>query len=283
MKRIAAVLCALCVLCALPALAANYADVFTSFDQRDNWTEAVTIVFNADGVLVNGSGVTVDGTTVFITAPGTYQLSGECANGQVVVQLSKEEKAQLVLSGLTLTCQDSAPLYVLSADKVSLTLAPGSVNTFTDAAVYARPFEKAPRGCICSKDDLTINGSGELVVNGLNNNGIDCGNDLRILSGTVTVTAVKNALKGDDSVAIRDGLITLSAGKDGIKADNDVDAGKGYVYVGGGTVLIDAGDDALQASQDITVSGGSVQVSVSGKTVNSKGTQDIAAGVITQK
>lgn len=283
MKKLISLLLALCLLSAAPALAAAYDDIFTNFDQRDNWTEAVIITFNNDGVLINGSGAAAEGATVRITAPGTYMLSGSCDNGQIVVELSKEDKAQLVLGGLTLTCQDSAPLYVVSADKVSLTLAPGSVNAFTDAAVYTREFEKAPKGCIASRDDLTINGSGELNVTGLNNNGIDCHNDLKIMSGVVNVTAVKNALKGDDSVAIKDGVITLNAGKDGIKADNAEEPGKGYVYIAGGTLEITAGDDAIQAQQDVTVSGGSVAVDADGKTVNSKGTQDVASGVISKK
>ena len=282
MKKLAAILLALC-LTVSSALAASYDDVFTNFDQRDNWTEAVTIAFNGDGVLINGSGAAADGTTVHITAPGTYLLSGACENGQIIVELTKEDKAQLVLGGLTLTCADSAPLYIVSADKVSLTLAPGSVNALTDGAAYPRAFEKAPNACVCSRDDLTINGSGELTVTALNNNGIGCKNDLKILGGTITVTAPKNALKGNDSVAIRDGAITLTAGKDAIKAENADEAGKGYVYICGGTLDITAGDDAIQGQQDVTVTGGSIAVSAEGKTVNSKGTQEIAEGVISKK
>ena len=283
MKKLICLLMALCLLGIPAALAADYSDVFTNFDQRDSWTEAVIITFNDDGVLINGSGAETEGTTVRITAPGIYMLSGSCANGQVIVELSKEDKAQLVLGGLLLTCQDSAPLYVVSADKVSLTLAPGSYNAFTDAAVYTRAFEKAPNACVCSRDDLTINGSGELVVNGLNNNGIGCKNDLKILGGTITVNAPKNALKGNDSVAIKDGTLTLDAGKDGIKSDNADEPGKGYVYIAGGQIEINAGDDAIQAEQDITIAGGSVAVNADGKTINSKGTQDILSGTVTKK
>ena len=282
MKKLAAILLALC-LTVSSALAASYDDVFTNFDQRDNWTEAVTIAFNGDGVLINGSGAAADGATVHITAPGTYLLSGACENGQIIVELTKEDKAQLVLGGLTLTCADSAPLYIVSADKVSLTRAPGSVNALTDGAAYTRAFEKAPNACVCSRDDLTINGSGELTVTALNNNGIGCKNDLKILGGTITVTAPKNALKGNDSVAIRDGAIPLTAGKDAIKAENADEAGKGYVYICGGTLDITAGDDAIQGQQDVTVTGGSIFVSAEGKTVNSKGTQEIAEGVISKK
>lgn len=281
MKKAFAFLLALCLM-VLPALAADYSDVFTNFDTRDNWTEAVTVSFSDEGVLVNGSGAAVDGTIVRISQPGTYMITGACKDGQIIVEVTKEDKVQLVLGGLSLTCLDSAPLYVVSADKVGLTLAPGSENVFTDAA-YTRAFEKMPNACIYSRDDLTINGSGSLTVNGNVNNGIGCSNDLRIVSGSITVTAVKNALKGNDSVAIKDGTITLSAGKDGIKAENADEAGKGYVYVGGGNLDITAGDDAIQGQQDVTVAGGTVSVSAEGKTINSKGTQDVLPTAIVQK
>ena len=282
MKKLVAFMTVLALLCA-GAFAAGYSDVFTKFDQRDSWTEAVTITFSDEGVLVNGSGVSVDGTTVYISAKGTNLLSGSCANGQIVVEVTKEDKVQLVLNGLNLTCADSAPLYVICADKVGLTLAPGSENSFTDAAVYTRVFEKEPNACVCSRDDLSINGTGSLTVTGLNNNGIGTKNDLRIVNGTITVTAVKNALKGNDSVAIKGATIVLDAGKDAIKAENAEDAGKGFVYIESGDITITAGDDAIQGQQDVTIKGGSITVSAEGKTINSKGTQDVAVGVITRK
>ena len=55
------------------------------------------------------------------------------------------------------------------------------------------------------------------------------------------------------------------------------------MYICGGSLQIIAGDDAIQAQQDVTVSGGSVAVDAGGKTINSKGTQEIAVGVITKK
>ena len=283
MKKLFALLLALSLLISLPAFAADYGDVFTSFDQRDTWEAAIAITFAEGGATVGGTGAQADGATVRIASPGTYLLSGECANGQVLVEVSKEDKVQLVFCGLTLTCEDSAPVYVISADKVSITLAEGTVNTLADGVNYTREFEHMPNACIYSRDDLTINGTGELTVTGNFNNGIGTKNDLRIVSGTITVGARKNALKGNDSVAIREGVITLEAGKDGIKAENEEEEGKGYVYIAGGTLMITAGDDAIQAQQDVTITGGEIHVAAKGKTVNSKGTQDVTPGVITKK
>lgn len=263
-----------------PALAATYTDVFTNFDQRDTWEDATTITFADDKVTIDGNGASADGTVVYITAEGSYVLSGSCANGQIIVELDKAEKAQLVLSGLTLTCLDSAPVYVASADKVSLTLVEGTINTFSDGSAYSKKMDKKPTACIYSRDDLTINGKGELVVNANVNNGIGTSNDLKIVSGTVTVTAANNGLKGNDSVAIMDGVVNVTSKDDGIKTENEVDPGKGYIYVEGGQITITCADDAMQATQDITVAGGHINASAGGKTVNCDGSQDILKGTI---
>ncbi len=279
MKKLLSLALSLLLACSLcTALAADYSDVFTNFDLRDSWTAATEITFTDTAVTINGSGAAADGTVVTITAPGVYKLQGSCADGQVLVEIDKAEKAQLVLAGLS-----SAPLYVLSADKVSLTLAPDTVNTFTDGKAYTAAFEKQPNACICSRDDLVINGTGTLNVQGNFNNGIGTKNDLRIAGGVITVSAVKNALKGNDSVAIQNGAITLTAGKDAIKADNEDKPDKGYVYIAGGDIRITAGDDAIQATQDVTITGGALTVTATGKAVNSKGSQDVASGVINGK
>lgn len=264
----------------VPALAAVYTDVFTNFDRRDTWEDATVIEFADDKVTITGNGASADGTIVYITADGSYVISGSCANGQIIVELDKADKAQLVLSGLTLTCLDSAPIYVASADKVSLTLVEGTVNTFSDGKAYTAKMEKKPTACIYSRDDLTINGKGELVVNANVNNGIGTSNDLKIVSGTVTVHAANNGLKGNDSVAIMGGVINVISEDDGIKTENEDEPGKGYIYIEDGKITITCTDDALQATQDITVAGGHLTVSAGGKTVNCDGSQDILSGSI---
>lgn len=263
------------------AQADKYGGVFTAFDQRDTWEKATDIAFNDGHVAITGTGALADGCVVFITEPGTYVLSGTCANGQIVVDVTKEEKVQLVLNGLTLTCADSAPLYVYAADKVSLTLAPGTVNTFADAPAYTAPFDKMPNACVCARDDLTINGQGALVVNAVFNNGIGCKNDLKIISGDITVTAVNNGLKGNDSIAIKGGNIKVDSKDDGIKTDNEAESDKGYIYIAGGNLHITALDDAIQAVSDVTVTGASVTVNCGGRTINCDGTENVDAGCIT--
>jgi len=284
MKKFVSVLLAMIMAAACSvAFAADYPDAFTKYDLNAGWAEAVTVAFSEEGVIVNGSGVAVDGTTVYITTGGVYLLSGTCSNGRIEVEADKKDKVQLVLNGLDLTCADSAPIYVVSADKCKITLADGTVNALTDAAEYTLALDKQPTACVYSKDDLTINGTGSLTVTGNAGNGIGTKNDLTIVSGTITVKAAKNGLKGNDSVSVKDGTIAIDAGNDGIKADTDNKDGKGYVYIAGGTITIIAADDGIQAQTDLTITAGTISVTAESKTVNSKGTQSIATGCIKVK
>ena len=140
---------------------------------------------------VKDAGISVEGNAFVITREGSYELRGDLSNGQIRVAVGKEAKVELILNNFTASCDTSAPLYIESAKMTVIQLAPGSVNSLTDAVQYQfpSPAEDKPNACIYSADDLTIQGSGTLNVNGQYNNGIGCKNDLRIKECTLNVQA----------------------------------------------------------------------------------------------
>ena len=254
-------------------------DQTTSYDKDDT-----TIVFDNSSVKIEGIGASADCAFVTINAAGTYVVSGRSSNGQIMISVQKTEKVRLVLNGLDLTCSKSAPIWVKSADKVVITLAEGTVNYLTDGKTYIYDDQNnEPNACVFSKDDLTINGAGALEITANNNNGIGSKNDLKIVSGTIKISAKKNALKGNDSVSIKDAVIEITKCKDGIKTDNATEAEKGYVYIRSGNITIDASDDAIQATNKVTVEGGSITVSAKSSVINCEGEVKVASGVITEK
>ena len=256
---------------------------YSKFDLRTTYDakKATTIAFTDSDVTVKGSGASSDGTTVMISGEGTYIISGECSDGQIIVEVKDKDKVQLVFNGLTLTSKTKAPLWIKNADKVSITLAEGTVNTLEDTAEYVDANEDGePNACLFSKEDLTINGTGTLNVKGNVNNGITTKNDLKIVSGTINVTAKNHGIRGNDSVSIRNGEITISCGNDGIKASKESRADKGYIYIEGGKISIDAGDDCLQAPLEITVTGGEIKADAGGKVTNCGGVTNIEDGVL---
>jgi hypothetical protein len=229
------------------------------------------------------SAIGVDETAFVITKAGTYEIWGN-ATQQIRVTLDKAEDVTLIFYGFTGTSSTSAPLYIESCNKVNIVLAEGTVNTFTDAEtyVYPDPLTDKPNACIYSSDDMDIEGTGTLIVNGNYNNGIGCKNDLKIESGTITVTAPNNALKGNDSVTVEGGSMTLSGSEDGIKCDAIDRQDKGFILIQAGAVIdIACSDDALQATVSVTVeSGALVTVNAGGDTVNCDGTVNVAQGSV---
>ena len=239
---------------------------------------SVVLTFNGNqlSTSVQDTGITVEGGAFVITRGGSYELKGDLSNGQIKVAVPKTEQVELILNNFTASCNTSAPLYIESADKATIVLAAGSVNTLTDATLYqfANPAEDKPNACIYSSDDMTIKGTGTLNVNGNYNNGIGCKNDLRIKDCTLNVTGVNNILKGNDSVEIENATVKLSGGEDAIKSDTADRTDKGYILITAGSkVEINCIDDAIQATMSITVEAGcSVTGTCGGDALNCPGT-----------
>ena len=164
-----------------------------------------------------------------------------------------------MLDNASISCSDSSPILVRQADKVKVTLAPDSQNTLSDGETYLED-EDNPDAALFSKDDLVVNGSGSLTVNGNYKHGIAGNDDLVITGGTFDITSKSHALRGKDSVSILDGTFTLTSEKDGIQASNTEDSTKGWVKIDGGSFVIRSSGDGIQTETDLTVNGGSFDI-----------------------
>lgn len=222
----------------------------------------VHVALSDSGTTADGDGVSVDGNVVTISAAGTYVLSGELTDGQVVVD-ADGEKVQLVLAGASVSSADSAAVYVKAAKKVFLTLADGTQNTLATTGEYAASDEANIDGAVWTKSDLTVNGAGSLSVSSASGHGIVCKDDLVMVSGNVNVEAAGHAIQAKDSATLTGGEWVLTAGTDGIHcgADEDTSGEKGSVLIAGGSVSITAGSDGVDAAGVLEVDGGDVGVS----------------------
>ena len=229
------------------------------------------------------STVMVSGKIYKIVKAGTYRISGTMEDGQIQVEVGDSDKVTLLLDNFDGKCSDSAVIYVINADKAYIDLEKGSVNTLTDATIYkfANPADDKPNACIYSADDLTIKGGGRLNVYANYNNGIGCKNDIDIKNGSISVKAVKNAIKGNDSVTVRgDAEVVITGAKDGVKTDNLEESGKGFVSITEtAKVVVTCSDDAIQATQNVIITeDASVTVVAASSAVNCDGDTNIADG-----
>lgn len=253
------------------------ADPVVNFTKKDldasySAAKAVKIQLSSEGISAAGSGVQISGNAVRITASGTYLIQGSLPNGQLIVDAGDKDDVQLVLNGVDLTSSGAAALYVNNADKVILTLAPGTVNRIADSSASTSELAAEDvNAAVFSKDDLTINGTGTLIVSGNYRHGIVSKDDLKIVSGTIQVTTVGDGIKGRDLIAVKGGQITISAQQDGMQSNNDSDPTRGLIYIEAGTIDISAQLDGIQAAADLYIKGGAI-------TINSASADGLKAG-----
>ncbi len=259
-------------------------------------SDATGFVFSDSEITVTDGaydGYKVEGTSLSITAAGTYVVSGSCSNGTIVVK-KNVTGVTLVLNGLDLSASATAPVTCNKGSEAHIIAAEGTVNNladdefnnddvYTDETLYP-DIENAVIKC---KDgsNVTICGAGTINVTANGKNGVKGGYDLyeedengnatdKLLSEasltvkevTLNITAMAgDGLKSDKLLNILSGNITVAAASDGVKSDYAMNIGtKG---VDGPTVTVTKAEEGVEAAT-INVWSGSVNVSASEDGIN---------------
>ena len=248
------------------------AQLFSSRDRDASYDVSKSAQISLQGTAVSCSSdaVQISGNAVTIRDEGTYLLQGNLDNGMIIVDADKEDKVQLVLCGVTVHSETSAPIYIRQADKVFITLQEGSVNTLSNGGNFTAIDKNNIDAVIFSKEDLTLNGTGSLTVNSPAGHGIVSKDELTVTEGKYTLTTASHGLCGRDSVCIADATMVIDAGKDGMQADHDEDTTLGFLYIGGGDFTIEAEGDGISASSVIQIDGGSFSITTGGGSVNAE-------------
>ncbi|MCB1001808.1 MAG: carbohydrate-binding domain-containing protein [Acidimicrobiales bacterium] len=269
----------------------------------DTWDAAdeVLVTLAGDTAESPSAAVDVDGSTVEITEPGTYRITGTLDDGNVEIDSEVEGLVRIVLDGVDVTSSTTSPFAVVQATEVVVHLADGSTNVFTDAASY--PLLDAehdePDAAFFSDDPMTITGSGTLEVHANFQDGIVGQDTLQIDGGTIVVTAVDDAIRGNDSLVVNGGAITVAANGDGVKSDlvltvngGTIDVQQSYegleaetITINGGTIDVAADDDGVNAASDtgspsLTVTGGTITVDAGGDGLDVNGSITMTGGTV---
>ena len=221
---------------------------------------AVKIQLNKTGIDCSDEGVEISGSNATITKAGTYILSGTLDNGSIIVDADKEDKVQLVLSGVTINSDTFAAIYVRQADKVFVTLDEGTENILSSSGAFSQIDDNEVDAAIFSKDDITVNGKGMLKINCAAGNGISGKDEVTITGGVIEIEAAKHAIRAKDSLAIADGSFKLVSENDGLHAENGDDDSLGNIYITGGDFNIQVADDAIHANSLLQIDGGTFEI-----------------------
>lgn len=232
----------------------------THADDAENYRVSITGNFT---VTSNTSdGVTQSGSVYTITKAGEYTVAGLLSEGQLIVDAGDEDEVTIVLNGTSVTCSTGSPIYVKNASEVKIKSEENSFNEVIDNRTETTEdsSDDAGNAAIYATCDLKLVGKGALVVTGNYNNGIQSKDNLSIKNVIVKVTAVNNAVKGNDAVDIESGnIIAISAKGDGIKTSNSSISNKGnqkgIVTITGGNIDIYAACDGIDASYGADISG----------------------------
>lgn len=230
-------------------------EMFTARDKEIGYdeSECETITLSDNASTSSLKSVKIDGNTITVSEEGTYIVSGTLSDGQIIIDGDKNEKISLILDGVTINSNTGTPIYVKQTDKLFITLAESSKNVLTNNKKFTADGDNDVDAVIFSKDDITLNGNGSLEITTNCGHGIVSKDDLKITSGTYSITSSSHALDGKDSVRIASGTFTLNSDKDGIHSENADDTSLGFIYIAGGTFRITSDGDGMDASAYLTI------------------------------
>lgn len=235
----------------------------------NNIGKSTVITLNGTNVTADSDAVEISGSHITIKDEGTYIVSGTLEDGMIIINAGKEDKVEIILNGAGITSRTSAAIYVYQADKLTVTLAEDSVNYLANGGSYTAIDENNIDAVIFSKDDLSLEGNGELTIKADEGHGVVSKDDLTIVSGSYNVTAQKDCFQANASVMVSGGNLTIAAGDDGIHSDENVTISNGVVMItesyegiegvgidiSGGTIEINSEDDGLNAGGGTDSSG----------------------------
>ena len=251
-----------------PAVDSN---MFTKRDSLTDYDEAAAQYIDLDAQ-------TGDLT---LTEAGDYVLSGTLSDGSVIINAPEDAKLHLILNGAHIASQSAAALYVISADKVFVTLTDGSENGISAAGDSAEDDYANVDAAIFARCDISFNGSGSLSVSSAKGHGIVSKDDLVFTGGSYMIQAANHGISGKDSIRIADGSFVVTAGKNCLDSDNDEDSDKGFIYIAGGSFDLSSGNDACHCSGDFDFLAGSMEISAADDGVHSYAALSVSGGSIT--
>ncbi|MBO7701081.1 MAG: carbohydrate-binding domain-containing protein [Eubacteriaceae bacterium] len=278
----------------LMMLAAVIVSPVCTYAAQDYDTSGATyFTFTSSGITVkegDHSGYSIEGTDLKITGSGTYVVTGSCQDGTITVKKGTQDVV-LVLSGLTLSSSDSAPITCNKQSEVTIIVRDGTKNSLSDTEYNNDEThsenENAENAVIKCKDGstVTICGSGTLDITANGKNGIKgggilyeeddngnatstviCEGSLTIMDAVINITCNANdGLKADRLLEIVSGTITVSAADDAIKCDYYLNIGSSGNE--GPTINVTRSTEGIEAAE-ICVYSGNVTVNATDDGIN---------------
>ena len=199
-----------------------------------------------------------DGEEISVKKEGVYVLRGNAENACVTVDV-KNAQAELVLDSLTVVNTGMPVLYVKKADRVRITMAPGSENSLSLTGKSRGGKAHKADALICSRADLIFGGSGRMKLSSCSQ-AVTSEKNVQIDSGIYVLETDGTAVLAEQSIRIAEGTVTIRSGNDGLHAGAGEEPAEGKIVIGGGTLDIRSEDDCLHAVSAVRIDGGTLHL-----------------------
>ena len=226
-------------------------------------SNVISISLNDIGTDVTNDNYKIESKVLSLTKSGTFKISGSCNECQIAI--NKQLEITLTISSISIDNSNTGPFVIKKSSTLNLILEGQSTITDNESLDNEESDDFEGAGIkIKTSSSLTIGGSGKLTVNGNPKNGIKGGasSKLTINSGTIVITATKNALACDHLLTINGGTITIISQSDGVKAepDSDDNDSEGTIEINGGVINVNSKNDAIQAGYKLIINGGTFNI-----------------------
>lgn len=219
------------------------------------YNELETTVVNPyadEGVIIKDNSGHISINSTIATSNLTYNILGKTSNGSL--NIVSEKSVKLIMNHVTISNPTGSAVYLNVADKSTIHLSSGTVNTFSDGS------SSKANAVLYSKNDLKITGAGTMNLNGYAKHGIKGDASLVVTSGILNIAKSSSDGINTKNFTQNGGFITIIPGSDGIDVTN-------LLEINDGDLTIDAKSDDVKGikATSININGGTQNITVSGK------------------
>ena len=265
-------------------------------DSEYSASGATGFAFTDSGIAAeDGSytGYKISGTSLTIQDSGTYIVSGNCSDGSITIQKGTTG-VTLVLDGLTLTSEDTAPIACNKSSEVKIVAASGT-GTLNITANGKNGIKSGATSVDEGEASLTIRGltlnieSGTLNISA-GDDAIHCDYVMNVgASGTtgpsITIKACYEGLEAA-TLNILSGNISILSEDECLNAANSDLTGYSFSMTisGGAITAYSSTGDGFDSNGDLTITGGTVVVwtanTADDQPLDADGTLTVSGGTV---
>lgn len=236
----------------------------TKISNSSTWT---VITQNVTKSYSSGKEIALNGQNVTISEAGTYTLSGNISNGQLLIDVWEDQEVVLNLAWVNITNSNGSAIYIKSW-KATINLINWTNNILTDWENYTNQEDNEPNATLFAKEDLKIDWTWTLTVNANYNDWISSKDDLTINNWNIIVKSADDWIRWKDSLTIENWTISVSANGDALKTDDET---KGNLTINNWNItLASQTSQWIKAYNSVTINNWKINISNSKEWIESE-------------